>query len=261
MTAFPYESSKARVKPIAHYLQGLTGGGRHWWSNTVPSSPPQLPDAVTPPSPPTMDVTEEAPLVVELGQPPDPEWKYADRREMQEIVRNLFLGPYSVAVRSRSNYLEEKGITHIVCIRQDCESHIVRTHFSNKIQYLVLNIADQVTENIIQHFQKVRRFLDECFAAGGKVLVHGNAGISRSAAIVCGYIMEKYNLSFKDAFSLVQSKRFCVSINEGFIQQLKEYEPIYQARNLALNGQCSMREESVWKRKREGSLDKNSMTE
>lgn len=101
MTAFPYESSKARVKPIAHYLQGLTGGGRHWWSNTVPSSPPQLPDAVTPPSPPTMDVTEEAPLVVELGQPPDPEWKYADRREMQEIVRNLFLGPYSVAVRSR----------------------------------------------------------------------------------------------------------------------------------------------------------------
>jgi serine/threonine/tyrosine-interacting protein len=63
-------------------------------------------------------------------------------------------------------------------------------------RYLVLSIADTVTENIIQHFQKVRRFLDDCFAAGGKALVHGNAGISRSAAVVLGYIMERYNLNY-----------------------------------------------------------------
>lgn len=30
-----------------------------------------------------------------------PEWSYSMRREMQEIVDGLFLGPYSVAVRSK----------------------------------------------------------------------------------------------------------------------------------------------------------------
>ena len=30
-----------------------------------------------------------------------PDWSYKMRREMQEIVDGLFLGPYSVAVRSK----------------------------------------------------------------------------------------------------------------------------------------------------------------
>lgn len=29
------------------------------------------------------------------------DWTYSKRREMQEIVKGLFLGPYSVAVRSK----------------------------------------------------------------------------------------------------------------------------------------------------------------
>jgi len=114
-------------------------------------------------------------------------------------------------------YLKNVGITHIVCIRQDIESHLIKTHFVDKFRYfpivpfkiseycifqivyryLVINIADTVTENIIQHFQKVKVFLDECFAFGGKALVHGNAGISRSAAVVLGFVMEKYKLSYE----------------------------------------------------------------
>lgn len=52
-------------------------------------------------------------------------------------------------------------------------------------------------ENIIPHFSVVKRFVDECLATGGKVLIHGNAGISRSAALVLAYIMEKYGLPLK----------------------------------------------------------------
>ena len=32
------------------------------------------------------------------------DWTYSKRREMQEIVKGLFLGPYSVAVRSKVKY-------------------------------------------------------------------------------------------------------------------------------------------------------------
>lgn len=60
-------------------------------------------------------------------------------------------------------------------------------------RYLVLDIADTTSENIIQHFQQVKDFIDEGLNSGGKILVHGNAGISRSAALVLAYMMEKYN--------------------------------------------------------------------
>ena len=59
----------------------------------------------------------------------------------------------------------------------------------------MLNIADVATENIIQHFQKVKTFIDDGLMSGGQVLVHGNAGISRSAALVLAYVMETYGLT------------------------------------------------------------------
>ena len=58
-----------------------------------------------------------------------------------------------------------------------------------------MDIADQATENIIQHFKKVKAFIDEALNSGGHVLVHGNAGISRSAALVLAYLMETYGLT------------------------------------------------------------------
>ncbi|GFG32565.1 hypothetical protein Cfor_12346 [Coptotermes formosanus] len=167
------------------------------------------------------------------------EWTYTMRRTMQEIVPGLFLGPYSSAMKSKLDHLAHHGITHIVCVRQDIEAHFIRPNFPEKFKYLVLNIADSVTENIIQHFPKVRQFVDESLAMGGKTLIHGNAGISRSAALVLAYIMEKYGLSCKDAFSMVQERRFCINPNEGFMAQLKEFEPIYKAQRTLQNGQCS----------------------
>ncbi|PNF41472.1 Serine/threonine/tyrosine-interacting protein [Cryptotermes secundus] len=167
------------------------------------------------------------------------EWTYTMRRTMQEIVPGLFLGPYSAAMKSKLDHLMHHGITHIVCVRQDIEAHFIRPNFPERFEYLVLDIADNVTENIIQHFPKVRQFVDESLSNGGKTLIHGNAGISRSAALVLAYIMEKYGLSCKDAFSMVQQRRFCINPNEGFMAQLTEFEPIYKAQRTLQNGQCS----------------------
>ncbi|KAK7792264.1 hypothetical protein R5R35_000070 [Gryllus longicercus] len=167
------------------------------------------------------------------------EWTYTMRRTMQEIVPGLFLGPYSAAMRSKLEILLNHGITHIVCVRQDIEAHFIRPNFPDRFKYLILDIADTVTENIIQHFPKVRQFVDESLTSGGKTLIHGNAGISRSAALVLAYIMEKYGLSCNCAFNLVQQRRFCINPNEGFMAQLAEFEPIYKAQRTLQNGQCS----------------------
>ncbi|XP_041352275.1 serine/threonine/tyrosine-interacting protein A-like [Gigantopelta aegis] len=167
------------------------------------------------------------------------DWSYTMRRDMQEIVPGVFLGPYAAAMKSKIQVLQQAGITHIVCIRHIAESHFVKPNFPECFWYLTLDIADTATENIIQHIPKVKRFVDECLHKGGKVLIHGNAGISRSAALVIAYVMEKYGLSHKDAYFYVQQRRFCINPNEGFSQQLKEYEPIYQARLSLQNGEKS----------------------
>ncbi|XP_011140781.1 serine/threonine/tyrosine-interacting protein isoform X3 [Harpegnathos saltator] len=161
------------------------------------------------------------------------------RRQMQEVIPGLFLGPYSAASRSKLDSLLEHGITHIVCVRQDIEANFIRPNFPDKFKYLVLNIADTATENIIQHFQNVKTFIDEGLNSGGQVLVHGNAGISRSAALVLAYLMETYGLSQIQAYAIVQQRRFCINPNEGFMTQLREYEPIYQAQKTLRNGQQS----------------------
>ncbi|XP_045185621.2 serine/threonine/tyrosine-interacting protein-like isoform X2 [Mercenaria mercenaria] len=152
------------------------------------------------------------------------------RRDMQEIIPGLFLGPYAAAMKSKKACLQQHNITHIVCIRQSIEANFIRPNFPDLFRYLVLDIADVSTENIIQYIPQVRDFIDSCYDCGGKVLVHGNAGISRSATLVIGYIMEKYGLSYKNAYVYVQQRRFCINPNEGFSQQLIEYEPIYRAR-------------------------------
>uniref|UniRef100_A0A224XPM7 Putative dual specificity phosphatase n=1 Tax=Panstrongylus lignarius TaxID=156445 RepID=A0A224XPM7_9HEMI len=167
------------------------------------------------------------------------EWKYSMRRTMQEIIPGVFLGPYSAAMRSKLNDLKSNGITHIVCVRHTLEAQFIRANFLDHFKYLILDIADSATQNIIQHFSAVRDFIDDTLEHGGKVLVHGNAGISRSAALVLAYVMEKYGLSIKDAYDLVQQRRFCINPNDGFMAQLREFEPIYKAQRILQHGQTS----------------------
>lgn len=169
------------------------------------------------------------------------EWTYTMRRDMQEVIPGLYLGPYSAAIKSQLPSLLQSGITHIICVRQDIEANFIKPNFPDKFKYLVLNIADTATENIIQHFHKVRTFIDEALNSGGRVLVHGNAGISRSAALVLAYLMEKYGLSQTRAYTIVQQRRFCINPNEGFMAQLREYEPIYQAQQTSRHSLLTQR--------------------
>ncbi|XP_036723674.1 serine/threonine/tyrosine-interacting protein-like [Balaenoptera musculus] len=141
------------------------------------------------------------------------EWTYPMRREMQEILPGLFLGPYSSAMKSKLPILQKHGITHIICIRQNIEANFIKPNFQQLFRYLVLDFADNPVENIIRFFPMTEEFIDGSLQSGGKVLVHGNAGISR-----------------RDAFAYIQERRFCINPNAGFVHQLQEYEAIYLAK-------------------------------
>uniref|UniRef100_A0A8C8ZKE6 Dual specificity phosphatase 19 n=1 Tax=Prolemur simus TaxID=1328070 RepID=A0A8C8ZKE6_PROSS len=58
----------------------------------------------------------------------------------------------------------------------------------------------------------------------GVVLVHCNAGVSRAAAIVIGFLMNSEETSFTSAFSSVKNARPSICPNSGFMEQLRIYQ-------------------------------------
>ncbi|KAK2459671.1 hypothetical protein APHAL10511_008316 [Amanita phalloides] len=183
--------------------------------------------------------------------PSDVEWRYEMRRECQEIIPNLYLGPF-VASKSLET-LKSLGISHIVCIRDAKEAFSVRPRFPEHFKYLVLDVQDNEEQNLIRLFPGAKGFIDLAISDGGRVLVHCNGGISLSPAFVVMFVMQYHQLAWEDALHFVQNRRYCISPNGGFLTQIKEYEAIYKA-SLAVSSYPTTHR-AISRRKREDDDD------
>ncbi|XP_037934969.1 dual specificity protein phosphatase 19-like [Teleopsis dalmanni] len=66
-------------------------------------------------------------------------------------------------------------------------------------------------------------YIKEAKLTNGIVLVHCNAGVSRSASVVIAYLIKHCQMKFDDAYAYVKGKRACVQPNSGFLEQLKKF--------------------------------------
>lgn len=67
-------------------------------------------------------------------------------------------------------------------------------------------------------------FTDSVKDRNGKVLVHCQAGVSRSATICLAYLMFTVKIGLEAAFEHVKSRRSVISPNLNFMSQLKNFE-------------------------------------
>lgn len=116
--------------------------------------------------------------------------------------------------------LQTHQVTHVLNV-----AYGVPNPFPEQLIYKTLPILDIPDTNIIAFLEECNDFIEQARDQNGVALVHCNAGVSRSASIVIGYLMTREGLSFRDAYDLVRSVRPSARPNAGFYQQLLHYTP------------------------------------
>jgi len=116
-------------------------------------------------------------------------------------------------------FLEEEKIGQ--CISVMPRLPISLKNNNRGIQVRHIPIHDNGDAKIGEHFENAIYWIN---SFKGKTLVHCSAGRSRSATIIIAYLIAKRNLSVRDAYRLLKSKRKIIEPNIGFIQRLLEFE-------------------------------------
>lgn len=70
--------------------------------------------------------------------------------------------------------------------------------------------------------------IEQARQTNGRVLIHCQAGISRSSTVAIGYIMKYHNLSMNQAYNKVQACRPIIAPNLNFVGQLANFEKSLQ---------------------------------
>lgn len=81
-------------------------------------------------------------------------------------------------------------------------------------------------ENIIQYFDETYEFIEDARKTGTAVLIHCQAGMSRSVTVAAAYMMKKGTIGVEQALTMIKTRRPGVAPNDGFLAQLELYETI-----------------------------------
>ena len=73
-------------------------------------------------------------------------------------------------------------------------------------------------------FEEANIFINKVRLTGGIILIHCKFGISRSVSFIIAYLIKYFGFNVKGALNYVKRRRKQVNPNQGFLNQLYEYE-------------------------------------
>lgn len=211
---------------------------------------------------------------------------HAASKSLPDCIINgwLYMGDHSHC--KSLEILKELGITHILTCSDSIPTYFIHNSDIN-ITYARIPITDHNYGNLYNHLYAAKQFIDLCnplenkqkkkhkkHGHSKKILIHCEMGISRSAAVVIGYLLsskvrlnedEKWRLQFiqgrldeferdetnfykvkevqddnivfmklNEAYYYTQSCRGIIEPNLGFCKQLEKWEKIFHGKRSTL---------------------------
>jgi hypothetical protein len=135
---------------------------------------------------------------------------HSDAQHRNEIIRKrLWIG---------DQLTDGSAFDAIVSV--GCQNTTYHTH--PEVEYHRIIADDSRSANLLQHFDAACDFIHT--HRDKRVLVHCQAGVSRSATICIAYLMKHCGLFLEGAYMTVKGARKIICPNIAFMKQLIEYE-------------------------------------
>ncbi|KAI0345406.1 phosphatases II [Trametopsis cervina] len=136
-----------------------------------------------------------------------------------EIIPRLFIS--DLAAAENPAILGHLGITHVVSVMRG-SVNLPATPIP--ISCIQLPVTDNPFAELAEHLPAATHFISMALQdPRTRVLVHCVQGISRSASVICAYLIKEYNYTPAQAIQYVKSRRPYAEPNPGFVTQLGEY--------------------------------------
>ena len=138
---------------------------------------------------------------------------------ISKINEQIFLGQGRTTCYPE--LLTQLGITHIVSIGKPPHKAVQMSSFE-KLE--IAGVEDLESQVIINYFPIIFEFMRKAISNGGKIYVHCEMGISRSATAVVAFLRaDGYFGSLQESYNHVKLNRSLICPNAGFIRQLSEF--------------------------------------
>jgi len=138
-----------------------------------------------------------------------------------QILPHLYLGAEICSIDL--SVLRNLNIRKIINVTTNIRN-IFESNDEYKIQYLRIPLEDSFDSQIGVYFQKCIEFINSAKDENCSILIHCQAGISRSPTIALAYIMQSMDMSLDDSLSFVREHRPIVRPNLYFMSQLLIFE-------------------------------------
>lgn len=130
----------------------------------------------------------------------------------------LYIGPKEAAADLA--VLKDLRIKRVLI----CCSHLPAYLSDTDISYHRIPIPDSLDSNLCSYLPHAFDFISLGSVEANSTLVHCNAGVSRSGAVVVAWLMRAKQISFDEALNMAKAKRPIITPNTNFVTQLKHCE-------------------------------------